>query len=70
MIRKEKKLTYKIKNASFAGNGQLLDEDGEIINLVHDLEKVFGAELFDITVNSASKEDLEIEDFNKNKEEE
>lgn len=63
MITREQKTTYKVKGASFNGNNVLNDENGEIIDLMSELSKVFPDNEFDITVTSSDKVNLDIEDF-------
>lgn len=63
MITREQKTTYKIKGASFMGNGSLCDEDGEVIDLMKNLKLIFADDTFDISITRSSKDNLEVEDF-------
>lgn len=63
MIKNESKLTYQLKNVSFAGNGNLLDEEAEIVTLLSDLKRIFGDKQFTLTATNVEKNDLSIEDF-------
>lgn len=56
MITKEMKLIYKIDNVSFAGNGNLIDSEAEIVTLMEDLKAVFGDTEFTLTAASRSKQ--------------
>lgn len=56
MITKEMKLTYKLDNVSFAGNGNLIDSEVEIVKLIEDLKAVFGDKEFTLTAASRSKQ--------------
>ena len=59
MITKEMKLTYKLDNVSFAGNGNLIDSEAEIVKLIEDLKTVFGDKEFTLTAASSSKQRTE-----------
>ena len=63
MINKTEKLDYIQKEVSFMGNGELCDKNGEIFDLVKDLEKVFGDKEFSINCSCSSKESFEIGDL-------
>lgn len=63
MIKNESKLTYQLKNASFSGNGSLLDEEAEVVTLLSDLKKVFGDKQFTLVATNVEKSNLSIEDF-------
>lgn len=55
MITTENKTTYKLQNISFNGNGNLIDEDAEIVNLLKDLRTVFADKEFTLTAVMSSK---------------
>lgn len=64
MITKEMKLTYKLDNVSFAGNGNLIDSEAEIVKLIEDLKAVFGDKEFTLTAASSSKQRTQnVKDF-------
>lgn len=63
MIKSETKLTYQLKNVSFSGNGNLLDEEAEIVTLLSDLKAIFGDKQFTLTAQSSDKTDLTVDDF-------
>lgn len=63
MITKEEKITYKLKNASFSGNGLLTDEIGEVVELEKVLQSIFADKEFDLTVSFSKKDNLEVKDF-------
>lgn len=63
MITSENKITFKLKNASFNGNGDLLDECGEKVDLLVALSSIFTDKEFDLTVSYSCKDNLELSDF-------
>lgn len=62
MIKRTSKIEYKQKAIAFK-DGHLIDEDGEIIDLMNDLRTVFGATEFSITAAKGSNDNLDIDDF-------
>lgn len=63
MIKKVTKTDYRIKGANIF-NGQLLDEDGNVIDIIGDLKALFGEECyFDVVASYTAKEDIAIEDL-------
>ena len=59
MITKTENLTYKLKDVNFQ-DGHLVDENGEIIDLISHLKAVFGDAFFELVAKSTNKEDIEI----------
>lgn len=59
MITKTENLTYKLKDVNFQ-DGHLVDENGEIIDLMLHLKTVFGDTVFELVAKSTNKQDLEI----------
>lgn len=62
MIVLTKKLDFKMKNLKFI-NGHVYNDDGEYVDLMADLEKVFGGDVFDISVTNSVKSELSVDDF-------
>ena len=63
MIKKVTKTDDRIKGANIF-NGQLLDEDGNVIDIIGDLKALFGEECyFDVVASYTAKEDIDIEDL-------
>lgn len=62
MITKTSKIDLKLKDVCFS-DGHLVDENGEIINLLDNLKAVFGSEVFTLTATVSTKEEYTIEDF-------
>lgn len=60
----KKSLTYngKLKGVSFV-NGQLIDEDGIIIDLMTILKNVYGEKPFDISTSSKTEQLIDADDF-------
>lgn len=52
MIIKNEKLTYKFKALSFNGIGQLTDEDGNVVDLINELEDTFKDKVFSLTCST------------------
>ena len=60
----KKSITYngKLKGVSFVG-GQLMDEDGVVIELMHILQNVYGEKPFDISTSSKTEQLIDADDF-------
>lgn len=69
MISKTTKIDYKLKKACFC-NGNLINEDGEVIDLMRELYAVFKNECFDLSVSSTDKVDYTVDYFEKKDDEE
>ena len=63
MIKREVKMTYKLKQVSFTGTNELCDENGNVVDLMKELLTIFPDGEFDFTAISSEKADLEIGDF-------
>lgn len=58
MIKKVTKTDYRIKGANIF-NGQLLDEDGNVVDIIGDLKALFGEECyFDVVASYTRKKTL------------
>ena len=64
-IIEEKKLNYKNKSVRFE-NGNLIDEEGNKVDLINELKTIFKNEEFDIAAVSSSKVEYPIEYFKQN----
>ena len=60
----KKSITYngKLKGVSFV-DGRLIDEDGEIIELMYILQNVYGDKPFDISTTSKTEQLIDADDF-------
>lgn len=60
----KKSITYngKLKGVSFI-DGRLIDEDGEIIELMTILQNVYGEKPFDISTTSKTEQLIDADDF-------
>ena len=67
-IVKTIKTDYKLKDVCF-DNGNLIDEDGEVIDLIKALAAIFGDEPFDISASSTDKVNYDLGYFEQNNEE-
>lgn len=67
-IIEEKKLNYKNKGVRFE-HGNLIDEDGNRVNLIDELKTIFKDEYFDIAIVSSFKTEYPIEHFEENEDE-
>ena len=63
MITKTTKTNYAQKKVSFSGNGLLTDENGEVIDLMQDLQRIYVDVEFDITVSNTDSKKMQIDDF-------
>lgn len=61
-ITKTIKVDYKRKDVKFQ-DGILVDENGEVINLISDLSSIYGNREFTLTATITSKSEYDIEDF-------
>lgn len=68
-IIKTIKTDYKLKDVCF-DNGNLINEDGEVIDLMKSLTLIFGEEPFDISATNTDKVNYDITYFEKNEDEE
>ena len=57
-----KKTDLKLKDVCFS-EGHLVDEFGELVNLMEALETVFAGQQFTITATVTTKEEHEIDEF-------
>lgn len=64
MIEKLTKVTYKQKKVMFQ-DGNLIDENGEVINLEDDLSSIYRDREFDIVCTFSNKSEHDVEDFSK-----
>ena len=64
-IIKTTKTDYKLKNVCF-DNGNLISEEGEVIELIKVLELIFGEEPFDISASNTDKVNYDITYFEQN----
>lgn len=60
MLVKTIKTNYTQKGVSFMGNGQLCDENGEIIDLMKELYACFPDCEFDISVSCTEKHNVDV----------
>lgn len=64
-IIKTTKTDYKLKNVCF-DNGNLISEEGEVIELIKILELIFGEEPFDISASNKDTVNYDITYFEQN----
>lgn len=64
-IIKTTKTDYKLKNVCF-DNGNLISEEGEVIELIKVLELIFGEEPFDISASNKDTVNYDITYFEQN----
>ena len=67
-IKKTTKYDGKLKGCSIF-NGKLVDNEGEIIDLIDVLEKVYGDRPFDLSTTCKTEEIIEVEEFEEDEEE-
>lgn len=62
-ITVKKKTTWngKVKNLCF-NEGKIVDENGEIVDIMDILEQFYGDKVFEITVSAKEEEELEYEE--------
>ena len=60
-VNRETKTSMKAKGLSIV-NGNVVDDSGEIINLVDVLERVYGEQPFDMSTTKSIKESIDIEE--------
>lgn len=60
-----KKTDYKLKNVCFDGK-ILVDENGEVIDLIGNLKTIFGEEPFDISTSNTDKVNYTVDYFEEN----
>ena len=61
-ITRTTKVDYKQKGIYFS-NGQCVDEDGVVIDILTEIQKIFKNEPFDLSVTKSIKENLMLGDF-------
>lgn len=61
-ITKTTKVDYKLKDVSF-DEGELINEDGEVIDLINDLQTIFKDKEFTLTVSVQNKNEYTVDDF-------
>lgn len=61
MITKTERIDLKLKSCTISANGELLDENDEVVDLVQALKELYGMESFDLSVNSVKKNPLQVE---------
>ena len=64
-----KKTDYKLKNVHFM-RGNLLNEDGEVVDLNYTLELIFGKEPFTISASNVDKVEYDMNYFEQHKDDE
>ena len=60
-VNRETKTSMKAKGLSIV-NGNVVDDSGEIINLVEVLSRVYGEQPFDLSTTKSIKESIDIEE--------
>lgn len=63
-IVKTTKVDYKLKDVYF-DEGELTNEEGEVIDLINDLQTIFKDKEFTLTVSVQSKNEYTVDDFAK-----
>ena len=61
-VTKTTKLDYKLKDVHFQ-DGYLVDENGQVVNLVIDLLKIFAGQDFTLTATLTTKTEYEVDDL-------
>lgn len=62
MIKKTVKVDYKLKDVHFE-DGVLVDENGEVVDALKELETVFGTREFELSAKYQNVSEHEVEDF-------
>ena len=60
-IKRTVKTDMVLKNARVL-NGNVVDEDGEIVELIDAIEKIYGDNEFKLTLTRSTSEEVDIED--------
>lgn len=60
-----KKVDVKMKSIHFE-NGDLIDQNGVVVDLLNDLKTVYGDKDFDLSATFTKKDEHEVSDFKEN----
>lgn len=63
MVTKTSRTDFKLKSCQVGPSGELICDDGEILDLVDTLKKVFGIGCFDLSANTVKKDEVDIGDL-------
>lgn len=61
MIKKTKKIDYRMEDLTLDENGNIIDEYGEVVELAKTLVALFKDDTFSFTFTTQTSEDVEVE---------